>query len=387
MGKRKTRSSNNILPAKSSPSSIVDKIKVMDNKILAVMFEFHMDEKFDVTLTDIASQVGCQERTKSFRERWSVLKNQKKYIGPSKDGDKGTFQLTKAGVDHAATPEYKEMLKELSLTPKTNKEHQERIKKYLKKAKSIAMFDFLLEYAFLSSDELCALVGQNKRSHSYHYSWQELRNKGLVEQVPDYKGEGKKFRLADKAFLKAKEHRSGINDVDTKKLAEAVASGVALIESRKKGGTKQSKNNKKVKNEEVVKEEADQDFKDAAIKEEVDIENKDEKGVAKEEAMSQAIKDFKDDATEGEEVDTENKDEKGVAKQEPNQDFEDGGIEEEVDTENKDEKGVVEEEANQDFEDDKRNREVITIDSEDEKETDWEDERESDASSGSDYEE
>eukprot|EP00536_Pseudo-nitzschia_multiseries_P001441 jgi/Psemu1/3360/gm1.3360_g len=276
MGKRKSSSSSSSSTrcddnggsspspktSKSSSLSAQDKIKVMDNKILAVMFEFHMDEKLDVTLTDVASQVGCQERTKSFRERWSILKNEKKWIGASnKDNGANTkggscFQLTKAGVEQAATPEYKEMLKELSIKPKTNEEHQARIKKYLKKAKSIAMFDFFLEYGSLLPDELVGLVGSNRRSHGYHYSWKELKDKGYIEEDPDcHEGKKKtKYRLSSKAFLNHKRDRIPEKKIDREQLAKNVKKGHDLIESRRKGdGKKSTTKEKKVKKEKGVK--------------------------------------------------------------------------------------------------------------------------------------
>lgn len=231
------------------------KIEIMDEKILGVMMGFQMENNFSVSLIDVANAIGCQERTKSFRERWSVVKNQKKFIGPSKTG-KG-FQLTEEGMKLAQTDEYKEMMKELSVKSKTNKDHQERIKKHLKKPKSGVIFDFLNEFGSLTSDKLAALVGQNKRSHGFHYSLKELRDKGYVEEDPTTNdGERKNFRLADKSYLKPEDRLEGDDADDNGKLDKKVAEGIEAIKSRKRK-SKTTKLVKYVKQEDKVKEEED----------------------------------------------------------------------------------------------------------------------------------
>jgi hypothetical protein len=145
-------------------------------------------------------------------------------------------------------------MKEMNIKSKTNSDHQERIKKRFKNPKSPksgVIFDFLNEYGSLSSDDLAALVGQNKRSHSYHYSLKELRDKGYAEEDPDYDGKGKKFRLTDNAFLKVEVDRIKNDDIDTEKLAKKVAEGTATIMSR----IRKNKDRKSVKQELKVKDE------------------------------------------------------------------------------------------------------------------------------------
>jgi hypothetical protein len=229
------------------------KTKEMDGKIMKVMLMFHMEERFDIKAEDVANELGVHIRTKSFRKRWGFLKNEREFIGLGKaDG----LRLTKEGLEEAATPEYKEMMKELSTNPNTNDEHQERIKKYVKKPKSVAMLNLLLEYGTLTKAELSALLAVQAGSHGFFYSLQELRVKGYVEEDPySSSKKEKKFRLSDKSFLKAKEYRSKkIGDSDAKKLAAEVASGLALMESRKRGSAKSKST--KIK-EEVVKEETE----------------------------------------------------------------------------------------------------------------------------------
>ena len=147
---------------------------------------------------------------------------------------------------------------------KTNSEHQERLKKNLKKSKAIVIFDFLLKYGSLSKAELSSLVGQNSRSRGFHYSFNELKNGGYVEEDPDYSaGKGRKFRLADKAF-KAEEDRPKVSDISTKQLVQEIALGLAtssitssttttIIESRKTGPRRLI--SKKLKKENPVKNE------------------------------------------------------------------------------------------------------------------------------------
>ena len=230
------------------------KEEMMDGKILGVMMGFQMENNFNATLVDVASTIGCQERTKSFRERWSILKNTRNYIGPSKSG-KGGFQLTEEGLKHAPqSDEYKEMMKDLSFKSMTNKDKQDRIKKHLKKTKSGMIFDFLNEYGSLTTDDLAAIVGQNKRSHTFHYSLKELRDKGYVEEDPDNDdSKGKKFRLSDKSYLNPHD-RLDSSDIDSKKLQEKIAEGNETIKSRMTGPRK-SKESKAVKKEEDTSDE------------------------------------------------------------------------------------------------------------------------------------
>ncbi|OEU05729.1 hypothetical protein FRACYDRAFT_258505 [Fragilariopsis cylindrus CCMP1102] len=267
-----TASSASKNSAKYQGSSSLDQLKpklhtgtatkpTMDEQILAVMMGFHMDGNHKVTLKDVATELGKQERTKSFRERWSILKNEKGYIGTSKISGAGFFELTPEGIEHAQTDEYKEMMKEMNIKSKTNSEHQERIKKRFKKTKSELIFDFLNEYGSLSSDDLAALVGQNKRSHSYHYSLKELREKGYAEEDPSHDGKGKKLRLTDNSFLKVEADRVKDDAIDTTKLAEKITEGTAIIQSR----IRKNKKQKSVKEELKVKDEESDNNEDSTV--------------------------------------------------------------------------------------------------------------------------
>ena len=216
----------------------------MDAKILKAMLMYHEDGRSNIKVEDVARDLEAHPRSKAFRSRWSFLMNTKHLIGKSKSGD--GLELTKKGLDEAATPEYKARMKELTIVPKTNKDHQERIKKYLKKPKSAEIFNFLNTFGPLSKDELAALVGQNPRSHGFFYSFNELRDKGYLEPELGLTSRGKtKYRLTKNAF-KSQDDRPKEADIDIGVLEEQISKGRARIESRKKG---QRSNNKKITKE------------------------------------------------------------------------------------------------------------------------------------------
>ena len=240
MGKRSKRSPKG---AHNKSKNMEQKGKDMEAKVLKVMLMYHEDDKHDSKVEDVAAELGCHVRSKMFRERWSDLKK-RGLLGKSKSGD-GTV-LTKLGLEEAATPEYKAMMKDLAITPKTNEEHQEKIKKYFKKKKSGQIFDFLLKYGSLTKDELSALVGQNKRSHAFFYSFNEVRDKGYMEEDSSSNGKMKKYRLSDKAF-KTKDARPKQSDDDLKDLKNEISKGEAKIESQKTGQRSIQKTAKKLK--------------------------------------------------------------------------------------------------------------------------------------------
>jgi hypothetical protein len=286
---------------KTMASSKNDKTKEMDAKILSVMLTFHLEDKTKVTVKTVADALGCNEKTKTFRERWSFLKIKRKLIAPGEDNN--GLRLTKAGLDEAATPEYKAMMKDLAIVPKTNADHQEKIKKYLKKPKSIQIFDFLLQYGSLSKADLSHLVGVNHRSHGFHYSLKELRDKEYVEESPNDSGKGKKFRLSSKAF-KSEGDQPKENDVDAEELATKIANGIALIESRKRGPRSEggkSKKRKSTKNEDLedIKEEETEPIKDEEMENEAQNEDTEEPAESGNEKEASIVSNDSDSGVEG----------------------------------------------------------------------------------------
>ena len=212
-----------------------------ESTILAIMMQFYIDEKHDVSFEDVAVEIGCHERNNAWRALWTSVKK-KGYIEASSEGNKG-FQLTQKGIDLAATDEYKQ----LSIKPKTNEEYQDRIKKRFKQSKCLEIFDLLDKHGSLTRFELAGLIGQKDRSHAFSYSLQELKkDKKLVEEDPSSstvtgKG-GKKLRLADKAYLKP-EFRPKPMILDSKVLEDAVkANGTS--KSRKTTATEMKSSGK-----------------------------------------------------------------------------------------------------------------------------------------------
>ena len=123
---------------------------------------------------------------------------------------------------------------------KRNLEHLESIRKSLEKTKSVQIFDSLYEYGGLSTDMLGDLVIQNTGSHAFHYSFKELKDKGIVvAQVdPDNpKVTPKIFVLADKVFLNP-DDRPKKDDIDIIKLSKDIFEGWKKKEERKKKKTK-----------------------------------------------------------------------------------------------------------------------------------------------------
>lgn len=202
------------------------KIKEMDGKILKVLLRFHMEKRFNAKVDDVANELGVHVRTTSFRNRWCTMKNEKNFIGP---GEGRGVRLTSEGLKEATNPKYKEMMKEILLRPKTSKEHQHRIKKFLKKPKSRMIFDLLLEFNRLNKTELAKLVGLHIRTRGFTDSLAELRSKTYIE-----KDGNKKFYLTSKCFMNGKDNCS-VESTDNNKLAAAISEGAAQIDYRKRG--------------------------------------------------------------------------------------------------------------------------------------------------------
>ena len=128
-----------------------------------------------------------------------------------------------------------EVLKKIA---KRKLEHLESIKKSLKETKSVQIFCFLYEYAYLTIEMLAALVRMNPGSHSFYYSLKELQDKGfVVVEVDPNNPKSKIFRLADKAFLNP-DDRPKDDDIDIIKLSKDIFEGWKKKEERKKKKTK-----------------------------------------------------------------------------------------------------------------------------------------------------
>jgi hypothetical protein len=224
-----------------------------EDKLLGAMMTYLMQGKTGVSFKQLSNDLNFMERTKSWRESWRILVENKHFLAPA-DGCSSTYtgdhELTQAGKDHASTPEYQEYLKELNFQPASNKEHQASLKKRLQKPKAKVIFDLLLQYGTLTRTELSNIIGMNDRSHSFSYGLQELVQKELVEVASTGK-DGQKRRLADKAFLNPDDDRPIPEELDP----ELLKAGTQKISDHKRktdsdsdeDGSKKKKKKKKSK--------------------------------------------------------------------------------------------------------------------------------------------
>ena len=221
MSKRKSENKKAASPSKKGKG---DSTKEDEAKLLGIFLQYHMDERVDVTFEVAAVDLDCHKSNNRWRAVWKSIKDSG-LIETASSG-KG-YQITTKGIESASTPEYREFMKEKNFVPATNEQHQERLKKRFKQKKSSAIFDLLLKHGSLSRYELAGLLGEKDRSHSFSYSLQELvKLKKFVENDPDCSGKRKKFRLSDKAFLKA-EDRPQPEELDAGVLAKAVEENAA----------------------------------------------------------------------------------------------------------------------------------------------------------------
>lgn len=202
-----------------------------EDKLLGAMLGHEMHGKATVSFMQLAKDLKFMERTTTWRNSWKALMNDKKYIEVV-DG-KSVFtsecRMTQAGKDHASTPEYEDFLKELNFIPQTNEDHHDHIKKRLKNAKGVAIFDLLLAHGSLSRKELSTILQCNDRQHLFSNGLKDLKAMGYVEK-------DKKFRLSDKAFLDPHDRPETV-PVDAKVLEE----GAKVVESKKRSGGGQQK--------------------------------------------------------------------------------------------------------------------------------------------------
>ena len=198
-----------------------ENMKLMDGKILTVMLSFHMEERFDATVGDVADELGVHVSNKVLQNCWTLMKNEKGFIGR---GEGRGLRLTSKGLQELAKPEYIEFMKDIPIPPKTNKEHQDRILKCIK-GKSGIIFGLLLEYQRLDKFELAALSAW---SRGLARSIAKLQDRNYIRKDTD-----EKFYLTSKCFLKG-ENTSPKGSVDEVKLARELAAGSARLEEKKR---------------------------------------------------------------------------------------------------------------------------------------------------------
>ena len=194
--------------------------------------KYLMQGKEGVSFKQLSKDLDFMERTKSWRNSWKALVEDKGLIEATEGSTSmyaDDYQLTQAGKDHASTPEYKQYLEEMNFVPQSNEQHQEHLKKRLLNDKARTMFDLLLKYGALSRKELSLIIGVNDRSHGFNYGLKDVKEKGFVVTDTKVFGKGKELMLTDKAFLDHNDRPDTVA-LDVNLLKE----GAKKIESRKR---------------------------------------------------------------------------------------------------------------------------------------------------------
>lgn len=263
-----------------------------EKALLARMLDYHMKGNDDIIYEKLRVELGIGLRVKSWTSAWKALETEGFIESASAKG----FRMTQKGLDHAATDEYKEFLKDSQFVPQTNEEKQDRIKKRLQWRRGSQIFDLLLKHGSLTGVEIAALLGIKRGSHPFSYALKELKDKSHVELDPDAKGgRGKKLRLADTVFLNPDEDRPEPIVMDPEVLAKAVKDNAERKRGSSASNTAEPKRNKKAKTdasnpEEVTKNESpkkeDSSVKEEPVKEEPDLQS----DVKKEPSVQSCVK-------------------------------------------------------------------------------------------------
>ncbi len=199
-------------------------------KLLNAVMCHRIKGNTSVTFTQIAMDLGFDERLTKWRKSWCALILDDGFIAPVEGSPPSMYtadhQLTEKGKNHG---------------PQSNQEHQERIKKRLLNDKAIQIFDWLLMYGSLGRNELALLLQCASGQHNFSYGLKDLRDRRFVD-----KNDRGKFYLTDKAFLDPTKDRPVPMELDPSLLEERAAS----YESKKRNNkTKQGKqkSNKRTK--------------------------------------------------------------------------------------------------------------------------------------------
>ena len=194
-------------PKKKQTTRIEEDGLPRDQKALAkLLFNYKFD--IPVTLKELSTAIGTNEKTKSWVEEWQAFRR-KGIIIPG--AEKGTFQLSEEGAKLAANGDEKAMTK-----PTTNEEYHEYIKDQLKSKYGGPIFDLLLAKSPQTGKELADALNTNKDSHCFFYSFQALKKMAMVE-VECLRERKQAFRLSDKAFPMSRPEAKEDDQTDSSK--------------------------------------------------------------------------------------------------------------------------------------------------------------------------
>lgn len=183
-----------------------------DATLLSKMMEQHEIGGDGASFAGILKDLGMNDRNTGWRNVWKELISQK-YIEASGTGAVFTsaYKLTEAGVEVAATDEYKQARAfAMANQPKTNEELHERIKKKLMNNRTVQIFELLHEKGSLTRTELSGTIGISDRGAPFSYGLKQLKTLGYVEVDTAISSRGsKKLRLTSKAYLTSKQPATG----------------------------------------------------------------------------------------------------------------------------------------------------------------------------------
>jgi hypothetical protein len=207
-----TRRKPKALVVPTSSGGTKDDTSKPNQVLLTKLMEQHMLESGLVSFASIMTSLDMNDRNTKWRIAWKDLQEQD-YTEQATEGGFFTsgFNLTKAGLDMAATDEYKEAMAQMKTTPKTNEEHHARIKRKLMNKRGDQIFDLLLQHGRLSRKELASILEISDRGAYFSYALQQLKDLGYAENVPDAGSGRKKVRLTDKAFVGPREEYEDSN--------------------------------------------------------------------------------------------------------------------------------------------------------------------------------
>ena len=211
MTKRKGQATSGLAKKQKGPASSSRGGLKADASLLSKLMEQHEMESEGISFAQILKDLGMNDRNTGWRNVWKDLIRQK-YIEPSSMGDGGAvftsaYKLTEAGVEIAATDEYKQArAAALANQPKTNDELHDRIKKKLMNNRAVQIFDLLHEHGSLTRTELSGILGISDRGGPFSYGLKQLKTLGYVEVDAAISSRGnKKLCLTAKAFLSPKQ--------------------------------------------------------------------------------------------------------------------------------------------------------------------------------------
>jgi len=179
-----------------------EKVKEETETELENLMKFHLRQKpFDLKVMTGANQELIKEEQESIMKRQGVIDRlvNEGLVEVVNEVRIISYQLTEAGVQAAASDEYKE---DMAKEPTTNEELHARIMKYsyhYKTAKK--MLEELIENhktggKALSKKQLAEKLGTNTSGPNFFYTLEQLRNEGYVQE-----SKKKTLRLKKKAFV------------------------------------------------------------------------------------------------------------------------------------------------------------------------------------------